>query len=114
MVRFNPSHTINNQAIGFKSKKSGQIKSLAGWTLIEPIEVDSLSSDHFDVVEFEKEATTRGTIAFDGDFKDADVSPGDTVVFRDNMQYKIKIDGKEYFRVRSEDLLYVEEEVHND
>ena len=48
------------------------------------------------------------------DFKDADVSPGDTVVFRDNMQYKIKIDGKEYFRVRSEDLLYVEEEVHND
>lgn len=114
VVRFNPSHTINNQAIGFKSKKSGQIKSLAGWTLIEPIEVDSLSSDHFDVVEFEKEATTRGTIAFDGDFKDADVSPGDTVVFRDNMQYKIKIDGKEYFRVRSEDLLYVEEEVHND
>ena len=114
LVRYNPDHTVNNQAIAYKSKKSGHIYSLSGWVLLEPVEVESLSSDHFDVVEFEKAETTRGVVSFEGDFHGVDVSPGDTVVFRDKMQYKISIDGKEYFRVRSQDLLYVEEEVHND
>lgn len=114
LVRYNPDNTVNNQAIAYKSKKSGHIYSLSGWVLLEPVEVESLSSDHFDVVEFEKAETTRGVVSFEGDFHGVDVSPGDTVVFRDKMQYKISIDGKEYFRVRSQDLLYVEEEVHND
>ena len=115
LVRFDPDHTINNQAIAFKSAKSGHIYTLAGWTLIRPIEKEALSSEYFEVVEIEKEATTRGTIAFDGDYtEEVQVKPGDTVVFRDKMQYKITIDGEDYYRVRAEDLLYVEEEVHND
>ena len=115
LVRFDPEHTINNQAIGFKSAKSGHIYTLAGWTLIQPIENEALSSEHLEVVELEKSPTTRGTVAFGGDYmEDVQVNPGDTVVFRDKMQYKITIDGEEYYRVRAEDLLYVEEEVHND
>ena len=46
--------------------------------------------------------------------EDVQVKPGDTVVFRDKMQYKINIDEEDYYRVRAEDLLYVEEEVYND
>ena len=115
LVRYDPSHTVNNQAIAYKSKKSGHIYTLAGWTLIKPVENDSLSSDIIEVVELEKAPTTRGTVAFSGDYmEDVQVRPGDTVVFRDKMQYKINIDGEDYYRVRSEDLLYVEEEVHND
>ena len=33
---------------------------------------------------------------------------GDVVGFKENRDYRIKIDGKEYYRTRVEDLLYVE------
>ena len=115
LVRYDAKHTINNQAIAYKSAKSGHIYTLAGWTLIQPIENEALSSEHIEIVELEQAPTTRGTVAFGGDYmEDVQVKPGDTVVFRDKMQYKINIDGQDYYRVRSEDLLYVEEEVHND
>ena len=115
LVRYDDEHTINNQAIAYKSAKSGHIYTLAGWTLIQPIENEALSSEHIEIVELEQAPTTRGTVAFGGDYmEDVQVKPGDTVVFRDKMQYKINIDGQDYYRVRSEDLLYVEEEVHND
>lgn len=114
LVRYDAEHTINNQAIAHKSE-DGSVHPLAGWTLIKPIEVEGLSSDKIEVVELEKAATTRGTVAFDAPWLDElGVKAGDTVVFRDKMQYKITIDDVEYFRVRSQDLLYVEEEVHND
>ena len=38
---------------------------------------------------------------------------GDIVGFVKNADYRITIDGKEYYRTRKEDLLYVEESVHN-
>lgn len=115
LVRFDPQHTINNQAIAYKSKKSGHIYTLAGWTLIKPIENEGLSSDTIEVVQLEKSPTTRGEVAFGADYLDElGVKAGDIVVFRDKMQYKISIDDVEYYRVRSQDLLYVEEEVYND
>lgn len=115
LVRYDPEHTINNQAIAYKSKKSGHIYPLAGWSLIKPIEVEGLSSDTIEVVELEKAPTTRGTVAFDAPWlEEMGVMANDTVVFRDKMQYKISIDDVEYYRVRSQDLLYVEEEVYND
>jgi co-chaperonin GroES (HSP10) len=39
---------------------------------------------------------------------------GDVVGLKKNRDYEITIDGNKYFRVRAEDILYVEEEVHND
>ena len=38
IVRYDPQHTINNQAIAYKSKKTGEIKPLAGWSLLKPVE----------------------------------------------------------------------------
>ena len=35
---------------------------------------------------------------------------GDVVGFKENRDYRIKIDGKEYYRTRAEDLMYVVEE----
>ena len=67
------------------------------------------------MVRLEEKSTTRGTVAFDSPFLDElNVKAGDVVGFRDNMQYKITIDDVDYYRVRKEDLLYVEEEVYND
>ena len=63
-----------------------------------------------------KEATTtKGIVAFDAPYlEEAGVACGDIVVFRDNMQYKITIDETDYYRVRVQDLLYVEEEIYDD
>ena len=48
-------------------------------------------------------------VSFDSEeLEELGVKKGDVVGFRKNMDYRFKIDGKEYYRTRSEDLLYVE------
>lgn len=114
LVRYDPDQTINNQAIAYKSSKSGHIYTLGGWALIKPL-FEEEEGGIIEVVSLEDKTTTRGVVSFDSPFLDElNVRSGDVVVFRDHMQYKITIDGVDYYRVRKEDLLYVEEEVHND
>ena len=38
LVRFDPDHTVNNQAIAYKSAKTGDVHPLAGWSLLERVE----------------------------------------------------------------------------
>ena len=117
IVLFDPRHTINNQAIAYKSAKSGKIHPLSGWSLLEYIEQEELSvkSDVIDVVELKGKLPTKGKVAFDAPWlEDLGVKAGDIVGFKQNRDYRIKIDGKEYYRTRAEDLMYVEEEVHHD
>ena len=67
------------------------------------------------MVSLDQKTTTRGILAFDAPYlEEAGVACGDIVVFRDNMQYKITIDETDYYRVRVQDLLYVEEEIYDD
>jgi len=40
LVRYDPDQTINNQAIAYKSSKSGHIYTLGGWALLTPVEED--------------------------------------------------------------------------
>ena len=114
LVRYDPAQTTNNQAIAYKNKK-GVINTLAGWALIKPIFEEEESSDLIETVKLQEATTTKGIIAFDAPYlEEAGVACGDIVVFRDNMQYKITIDETDYYRVRVQDLLYVEEEIYDD
>ena len=114
LVRYNPEQTTNNQAIAYKNKK-GVINTLAGWALIKPVFEEEESSDLIEMVKLQEATTTKGIIAFDAPYlEEAGVACGDIVVFRDNMQYKITIDETDYYRVRVQDLLYVEEEIYDD
>lgn len=111
LVRYDPDHTINNQAIGYKSSKSGHIHPLAGWALLEPVVQDELKtkSDVIEVIELKKSLPTKGRIAFTAPWvEELGLKAGDVVGFKQNRDYRIKIDGKEYYRTRTEDLLYVE------
>ena len=112
LVRYDPDHTINNQAIGYKSSKSGHIHPLAGWALLEPVEQEELKtkSDVIEVVELKKALPTKGRVAFEAPWlEELGLKEGDVVGFKQNRDYRIKIDDKEYYRTRKEDLLYVEE-----
>ena len=110
LVRYDPDHTINNQAIAYKSAKTGDIHPLAGWSLLERVEErEEKQSDIIDVVELKDIPVTKGVVAFKANWLDQlGVKPNDIVGFKENRDYRIKIDGKEYYRTRAEDLMYVE------
>lgn len=112
-VKFDPKHAVNNQAIAYKNKK-GKISPLDGWSLLLPVE-EKVEETEIEVVSFKEKLPTKGRVAFDSkDLKAVGVKKGDVVCFKENRDYRIKIDGTEYYRTRVEDLMYVEEEVHND
>lgn len=112
LVRYDPNHTINNQAIAYKNK-DGKVKPLAGWTLLEAVEQEELKtkSNVIEVVELKKKLPTKGRVAFTAPWiEDMGLEVGDVVGFKENRDYRLTIDGKEYYRTRTEDLLYVEHE----
>ena len=97
-VKFDPDHAINNQAI-----------------LLLPVEEEKEEGGAIELISLKESLPVKGRVAFDSKhLKAIDVKKGDIVYFKENRDYRIKIDGKEYYRTRVEDLMYVEEEVHND
>ena len=117
LVRYDPVHTVNNQAIAYKCQETGDIKPLAGWSLLEHVEeVDpAAQSDVIEVVSLKEATVTKARVAFMAPWlEEMGLKIGDIVGIKRDMDYKIIIDDKPYYRVRAEDLLYVEEEVHND
>jgi len=112
LVRYDPEHTINNQAIAYKNKKTEEVKPLSGWALLESVEQNELKteSDVIEIIEMEEKLPTKGRVAFESDWlEEIGVKKGDVVGFKQNRDYRITIEGTEYYRTRVEDLLYVEE-----
>jgi len=109
-VRFDPQHTVNNQAIAYKCQETGRVYPLAGWSLLKGVEEDEEpESSTIEVVRLKDKPVTKGMVAFEAPWIDAlGLKIGDVVGFKQNMDYRIKIDGVEYYRTRAEDLMYVE------
>ena len=99
LVRFDPEHTINNQAIAYKDQHTGSISPLAGWSILEPVEEEiAKESDLIEVVKLSEDPVTKGRVAFSAPWiEDIGAKVGDVVGFKKNMDYRIKIDGKEYY-----------------
>jgi len=110
LVRFDPDNTVNNQAIAYKSAKTGRIHPLAGWSLLERVEErEEKQSDVIDVVKLKDSPVTKGMVSFTPPWvEELNLQVGDVVGFRKNMDYRITIEEKEYYRVRAEDLMYKE------
>ena len=110
LVRFDPDNTVNNQAIAYKSAKTGRVHPLAGWSLLERVEErEEKQSDIIDVVKLKDSPVTKGKVSFTAPWvEELGLEVGDVVGFRKNMDYRITIEGTEYYRVRAEDLWYVE------
>ena len=109
IVKYNPE-AISNQAIAYKCQDTGEIKPLTGWSLLEPVEEeDKAKSDVIEIVQLKEKLPTKGRVAFTSSgIEEIGLKVGDVVGFKENRDYRIKIDGKEYYRTRIEDLLYVE------
>ena len=64
-------------------------------------------SDIIEVVKLKEKPVTKGVVAFQAPWvKELGLKVGDVVGFKKNRDYRIKIDGKEYYRTRAEDLMY--------
>ena len=113
IVKYNED-AISNQAIAYKCQDTGEIRPLTGWSLLEPVEQEELKtkSDVIEVVELKEKLPTKGRVAFTSSgIKELGLKVGDVVGFKENRDYRIKIDDVEMYRTRAQDLLYVEEEV---
>jgi len=108
IVKYSPDIAINNQAIAFKSKETGEVSPLCGWTLLESCEEDSDGPDtEIELVKLKEDPVLTGVVSFDTEYlEEIGVEKGDTVGFAKNMDYRIIIDGKEYYRVPTDRLLY--------
>lgn len=106
---------LSNQAIAYKSQKDGVIRPLFGWSLLEPVEEEEESlSELIETVTLREKLPTSGRVAFASkELDELGVGVGDVVGFKENRDYRIKIDGKEYYRTRTEDLLYVEKPIES-
>jgi len=110
LVRYDPDHAINNQAIAYKCQETGRVHPMAGWTLLTGVEEEEEQlSDVIELVKLKDSPITKSMVAFETAWtEELGLKEGDVVGFRKNMDYRIKIDDVEYYRVRAEDLMYVE------
>ena len=113
LVHYHPSVATESQAIAYRNSK-GEVFPLGGWGLLEAVEEDSTpgkQSDLIELVKLKEDPVLKGRVAFTAPWiEEMGVKVGDVVGFPKNMDYRIKIDGKEYYRTRSQDFLYVEED----
>jgi len=110
LVRYDEDHAINNQAIAFKDSDTGDVHPLAGWSLLESIEEEKIQeSEVIEIIKLDEKLPTRGRVAFTSSgIEEMGLKVGDVVGFKENRDYRITIDGKEYYRTRIEDLMYAE------
>ena len=113
LVRYSEESALSNQAIAYKSNKTGEVKPLHGWAILEEIreEKENISETQSGLVtvELKEKKTTKAKLAFESEeTKRMGLELGDIIGFQKDIDYRFKIDGKEYIRIPEDRLLYVE------
>ena len=108
VVSFDPEVAVNSHAYAYRPQGTTDVHPLEGWSILAPVFEEEVEHALFDLKAVDRPARTEGEVYADSDaLRELGVSKGDVVGFRKNMDYVFKIDGEEYFRTRTQDLLYV-------
>lgn len=110
LVRWNES-TVSNQAIAYRKKDTSEVIPLGGWSVFEelPKEEAKKTDSGLELVSLKDKPVTKARLAFDSEgTRQMGLAVGDVCAFRKNIDYRFKIDGKEYIRIPESELLYVE------
>lgn len=100
-----------NQAIAYKSKDTDEVIPLGGWAIFEEMEKEEAEKTEsgLELVSLKEKPTTKAKLAFESEgTREMGLSAGDVCAFRKNIDYRFKINGKEYIRIPESELLYVE------
>ena len=112
LIRWNDESTVANQAIAYKKKDTDEVIPLGGWAILEDIEKEEKKEDDKSkivVVELKEKPTTRARVAFDSPgMQELGLKVGDIVAFKKGIDYRFKINGKEYIRIPEDYIDYVE------
>lgn len=108
VVSFDPKVAVNSHAYAYRPQGTQDIVPLSGWSILEPSFEEELSNDLLHLDHLERPPRTEAMVYVDSDdLRELGVSKGDIVGFQKNRDYTFKIDGQDYFRTRTTDLLYV-------
>ena len=109
LVLYDPVTCVSNQAIAYKDQDTGEIHPLGEWCLLNPMEQEEdFASEIIQVIRLKKNPPKYAELWRGNSVTESlGVAVGDRVAFKKNMDYSIKIDGQERFRVDANDLLFV-------
>jgi co-chaperonin GroES (HSP10) len=112
LIRWNDESTVANQAIACKKKHTDEVIPLGGWAILEDLEKpeeEEKGKDEIVLVKLKEVPTKTARVAFDSPgMKDLGLKVGDVVGFKKGIDYRFKIDGKEYIRIPQDYLDYAE------
>ena len=110
LVMYDPDVAIASQAFAYKSKETGEVRALSNWAILEYVEEeDEVKSDLIELVKLEESTVRKGRLSFENDRSDQmGLKKGDVVGIMRKADYRFKLDEKEYYRTRLDDMLYVE------
>lgn len=110
LVSYDPEVALSSEAIAYKDEDG--VHMLSEWVLIEKPEQEERKEEKTESgifkVSFEKRTLDNGVLRFAS--KEVEVigaNIGDNVYFNPKIAYLITVEGKKYFRMRIQDLLYV-------
>ena len=112
LIRWNEENTIANQAIACKKKGTDEVVPLGGWAILEDLdksEQEEADKDEIVLVNLKEAPTRTARVAFDSPgIRYLGLKVGDVVGFKKGIDYRFKIDGKEYIRIPEDYLDYAE------
>ena len=111
IVGYDPDNTLACHAIAYRSKKTGELHMLADWVFLQPMEEEEeKQSDIIEVVDLKPKSHLKAKVfCCPKDMITQGVQPGDIVGFKQNRDYEMKLEDETVvFRMRSEDMMYVQ------
>tara|TARA_R110000851_G_scaffold293622_3_gene448212 strand:- start:50 stop:625 length:576 start_codon:yes stop_codon:yes gene_type:complete len=107
LVSYDEKVAVNCHAYAYRPKGSEEIIPLGLWSLLSPCFEEEIEESFVETVNFKTAERKTGVVAgMNTSTMNLGLNIGDVVGFKKNMDYSFKVDDKEYFRTRAEDLLY--------
>ena len=110
IVGYDPVNTLSCHAIAYRSKKTGELHMLADWVFLQPIEEEKQHNEFIEIVDLKPKTHLKAKVfCCPKDMITQGVKPGDIVGFKQNRDYEMKLEDETVvFRMRSEDMMYVQ------
>ena len=112
IVGYDPVNTLSCHAIAYRSKKTGKLHMLVDWVFLQPLEEEKEDDDSFiEIIDLKPKTHLKAKVfCCPKDMITQGVRPGDVVGFKQNRDYEMKLEDETVvFRMRSEEMMYVEE-----
>jgi hypothetical protein len=116
LVSYDPDVTINCHAFAYTPKGEDDVIPLSMWSILRPHQEEIVDRTQlWTEVRLKDADPDRGVLAYRTYMhKDLGIEEGDVVVFPSKLRYDFKVNDETMYRVRTEDLLYVQKAIHHD